>query len=218
MGFWGALAGVTVGVGAVALAPFTGGGSLVGVGLAASLAGAGAVAAGAGVVGACVGAAAGEIIDDEKAKKNYDQGKREGARETEAKYRADIDKLNIKLARTIAMLCEHGNHFNAIIAMAAVGFACANCDGEISVEESEEINIFVTGVSHSTLPEKVKTDIQSFNSHPPSLVDAFAMAMKSGVEDMSIFEDIIEVVMTADGVVKQQEETFLLSWRTMSAA
>ena len=50
MGFWGALAGVTVGVGAVALAPFTGGGSLVGIGLAASLAGAGAVAAGAGAV------------------------------------------------------------------------------------------------------------------------------------------------------------------------
>ena len=63
MSFWKILAGAAIGVGAVAAAPFTGGGSVLGAAtLVASLSGAGTAAAavGAGVVGGAVGASIGD--------------------------------------------------------------------------------------------------------------------------------------------------------------
>ena len=65
------LAGALIGVGAVAAAPFTGGGSLLGAAtLAGSLTGAGAVAAGAGAVGAAVGAAVADSDETERQAEN----------------------------------------------------------------------------------------------------------------------------------------------------
>lgn len=69
MGIGKILGFAALGVGAIAAAPFTGGGSILGaVTLASSLAGAGVLATGAGVVGAGVGMAFSKKEQDEKAK------------------------------------------------------------------------------------------------------------------------------------------------------
>ena len=75
MGFWTkVIGGAVIGVGAIAAAPFTGGGSLLGAAsLASSLAGAGALAAGAGAAGATAGAVMGRR---EKGKKKERRDKR----------------------------------------------------------------------------------------------------------------------------------------------
>lgn len=63
MGVGKVIAGIAIGVGAVAAAPFTGGGSLLaGAGLVGSLAGAGALAVGAGLVGGIIGGAIDEFL------------------------------------------------------------------------------------------------------------------------------------------------------------
>ena len=71
MGFWTkVIGGAVIGVGAIAAAPFTGGGSLLGAAsLASSLAGAGALAAGAGAAGATAGAVMGRREKEEEERK-----------------------------------------------------------------------------------------------------------------------------------------------------
>ena len=90
---WGKiLAGAVVGVGAVASAPFTGGGSLLGgATILTSLAGAGTIAAavGLGAAGATVGS---YIADTDK-----EDGRREGKNEAGAEYLIKMNELNRKL-------------------------------------------------------------------------------------------------------------------------
>lgn len=91
------LAGSTVGVGAVAAAPFTGGGSLLGgASLIASLSGAGTIAAaiGAGTVGGLVGAAVAE--DDEN---KMEQAKEQARAEEKAENALQIKILETDNAR-----------------------------------------------------------------------------------------------------------------------
>ena len=99
MGFWKILGGVAIGVGAVAAAPFTGGGSLLaaGVSLGSSLAGAGAVAAAvaAGSAGAVAGAALSKQ-EDEQRKREIDRTKKEATAALKRVKKALGSLLNLK--------------------------------------------------------------------------------------------------------------------------
>jgi len=164
---WGKiLAGAAVGVGAVAAAPFTGGGSLLGgASVIASLTGAGTVAAavGAGTVGGVVGAAMADSEENEK-KQLKEKGRAEGRTESAIQ----IEKLANKLSQALEKLKSHDEHFKAIIAMEAVGVACAACDGDFSDNEREEIGEFVKGMMAQSIPSDVKERIQSIYDNPSS--------------------------------------------------
>jgi len=165
---WGKiLAGVAVGVGAVAAAPFTGGGSLLGgASLIASLTGAGAIASavGAGTVGGLVGAAIADSNENEK--KNI---KEQGRSEERAKNALKIEKLENKLSQALEKLKSHDEHFKAIIAMEAVGVACAACDSDFSDNERKEIGEFVKGMIAQNIPKDVKEKIQNIYDNPPTV-------------------------------------------------
>ena len=169
---WGKiLAGAAVGVGAIAAAPFTGGGSLLGgASVIASLTGAGAVAAavGAGTVGGVVGAA---MADSEEKEKQ--QLKEEGRAEGLAENAIQIEKLANKLSQALEKLKSRDEHFKAIIAMEAVGVSCAACDGDFSDNEREEIGEFVKGMMAQSIPLDVKEKIQSIYDKPPTVEEAF---------------------------------------------
>ena len=200
---WGKiLTGVAIGVGAIAAAPFTGGGSLVGgATLAASLTGAGTIAAAtvAGVTGAAI---ASNISDSDEEK-----GREQGKIEAEAEYTIKMEKLEKKLTSAFAGV---ENHFNAIIALEAVGVACAACDGDFSEKEKEEIGEFVKGMMAQNIPENVKEKIQAVYDNPPTVEEAFILAEESEVE-LSVYEDVIQFVMQIDGV-KEEEEAFVYAW------
>ena len=212
---WGKiLAGVAIGVGAVAAAPFTGGGSLLGgATLAASLTGAGAVAAatGAGVVGAVAGA---KLADgEEQEKKNIkDEGKAEG----KAEVVEEMEKLEKMLISSLKKLKSHDEHYKAIIALEAVGVSCAACDGDFSENEKMEIGEFVNGMVSQKIPEDVKEKIQSVYDTPPTVKEAFVMAVESGVE-LDLYEEIIQFVMQIDGI-KPEEEAFVHAWGQLREA
>nr|CAA6828434.1 MAG: Unknown protein [uncultured Thiotrichaceae bacterium] len=212
---WGKiLAGAAVGVGAVAAAPFTGGGSLLGgASVIASLTGAGAVAAavGAGTVGGVVGAAMAESDENEK-----EQLKEQGRAQGIAENKLQIEKLASKLSLALERLKSHDEHFKAIIAMEAVGVSCAVCDGDFSDNEREEIGEFVKGMIAQNIPMDVKEKIQSIYDNPPTVEEAFLLAKDSGMSP-DVYEDLIRFVMDIDGI-KPEEEVFVQAWNQLKAA
>lgn len=212
---WGKiLAGVAVGVGAVAAAPFTGGGSLLGgATLLASLSGAGTIAAavGAGAIGGAVGAAVAD--SDQKEKK---QAKEQGRAEGRAENALQIERLVNKLSQALEKLKSHDEHFKAIIAMEAVGVSCAACDGDFSDNEREEIGEFVKGMVAQSIPKDVKEIIQDIYDNPPTIREAFLLAKESGMP-LDIYEDLIRFVMEIDGI-KPEEEAFVQAWNQLKTA
>jgi len=214
--YWKVLSGAAIGVGAVAAAPFTGGGSLVGgATLLGSLAGAGtiAVAVGAGVAGAVVAA---NLDGDEEAHK---AGVEAGRKQAKAEHLAEITKLNQELEKVMQSLKLAGKHFNAIMALnaVAVAVATANCKGGISEEDREGIEQFITGVAAGAIPDIVKAKIESLYQQPPTIKEAFILAKESGM-DMSIFDEIIKLLVLSKASVHPQEAAFMQAWNSLKAA
>ncbi|MDN3616669.1 hypothetical protein ACFFUS_09730 [Vibrio gallaecicus] len=214
MSFWKMLGGAAIGVGAIAAAPFTGGGSLLGAAtLAGSLAGGATVAAavGAGVAGAAVGAS----MDGEEAAEK--RGADEAIRKTEAEYDLKYQKISAAFKDAEARLNDVDDYFNLIIAMEAVGLSCAACDGEIADEERAEIDEFINGIMGSALPAHIKSKIDGIANNPPNITTAFEYASKVSPESMGLFEEIIDVVMHADNHIHENETAFLEAWKKLAA-
>ena len=215
MSFWTILGGTALGVGAIAAAPFTGGGSVLGaVTLASSLAGWGTITAAVGV--GVIGAAAGAAIDESEENARQD-GYREGQKDAKAEYSRKMNDLGEKLKMAFNKLKQNEDYFNAIYAMEAVAVACAYCDGYILVEERDQIEQFITGLSSSKLPDHVKEKVQSLYEKPLNIREAFELAHKANLE-MSIFDDIINLVMHADGIIHENEDAFVQAWKELKAA
>lgn len=198
MGWGKILTGVTIGVGAVAAAPFTGGGSILGAATAlGSLAGAGTIAGavGAGVVGGAVGSA----ISDKEEKEKAEQ-KREVA-----ELSKNADKFE-----TIAS--EHEEHTNLILALSALGISMANADGHISEEEREELNEFVGGITSAKYPTHIVEQIDGFVSDPPSFNTALSHLEKVGATEYPEIKNLLVMVMEADGDTAIEEKAFLLAF------
>jgi hypothetical protein len=208
MSFWKVLGGVALGVGAVAAAPFTGGGSLLGAAsLAGSLAGGTAIAAavGAGVAGGVV-AAASENEDVAKARR---EGERDGKKQAQELLDAIAAyKIKVKSAE---------QHYSLVVAMHAVGLACANCDGDISSEESEEIDAFVSGAARANIPKGVKEQLTKLRDNPPSIQTAYKLASKLEYFPKDLFENLIELTMYADGNLHPSEIAFKSAWKELAA-
>ena len=212
MGFWKILGGVAIGVGAVAAAPFTGGGSLLaaGVSLGSSLAGAGAVAAAvaAGSAGAVAGAALSKQ-EDEQRKREIDRTKKEA---TAAGEKLAEDKWAEKFAQLKVKMKETHEYENTLIGLMAVGLAVANADGVICDEEVAELDAFVSGISASSLPSHIKDAIQKMRQTPPDINQAISIARVSNCT-VDLIDFVIEVMAKADGVVVPEEEALIAKWQ-----
>jgi tellurite resistance protein len=191
---WGKILGLAaLGVGAVAAAPFTGGGSILGAAtLAGSLAGAGAVAAGAGAVGAGVGyAISRKDEEEEKAKEEK------------------IANFNQKSQKAESALKEHEKHTNLILALSALGCAMANADGEISPDELIELNEFVGGLSSQSYPTHIVNQINEFISNPPTFSEAVKHLKKVNSVEYHEIRNLLVMIMESDGIIHTREQSFL---------
>lgn len=210
------LAGALIGVGAVAAAPFTGGGSLLGAAsLAASLTGAGAIAGavGAGVAGAAVGHAFAKGD-----KKELDSAKREGEQRAQAKYSLEMEKLTSEIT---AMLADSHKREQFLVTAFAVGISAANCDGEICDEEIRELDELVCGIGTSNMLSAItKKLIADMRANPPNLLDVWDLVKKHGFTEsqhISMFSDIIAVTIQADGRTEHVETGFMNTWHKLAA-
>lgn len=210
------LAGALIGVGAIAAAPFTGGGSLLGAAsLAASLGGAGTVAAavGAGAVGAGVGAAVG--AEDKNEHKRSEQ---RGEQRASAKFAKRQEKLESEIK---AMMQDIAKREQFIVAGFAVGICCANSDGVISPEEVEELDYLVAGIGKSDmLSNTTKTQIREMRQTPPNLNTVWALIEQHGLTEqkyIDLFSEIIHIVIEADGKRDPAAVTFVKTWHRLAA-
>lgn len=200
MGIGKILGFAALGVGAIAAAPFTGGGSIVGaVSLAGSLAGAGALAAGAGVVGAGVGVALSE----------QEKNKRKEQDEKEAEWKLKVDKLEQSLKNALNNFKGDKECFNYVISATAIGIAIANADKDISKDEKDEIEAFIGGIVASTYPEWVKNTIKNLYINIPNFNSALMYLSKIDPSNRKSIRDLLEVVMMADGVSHEKELAFI---------
>jgi uncharacterized membrane protein YebE (DUF533 family) len=195
MGIGKILGLAALGVGAVAAAPFTGGGSVLGAAtLAGSLGTAGAVAGavGAGAAGAVAGKALSDMDEDEKK-----------AQETK------IAEYHQKAQKSEAVLKEHEKHTNCILALSALGCSMANADGEISPEEIEELNEFVGGISSQGYPRHIVEQIEDMISNPPTFNEAMEYLTKVETIEFPELRNFLVMIMESDDVIHQKEEAFL---------
>lgn len=194
---WGQILGMAaLGVGAVAAAPFTGGGSiLAATGAAASLAGAGAAAAGAGAVGAGIGAVMSKKEEEEE------EGKRR-----------EIAKANQEAEKATKIVNETKEHYQLITALTALGVSMANVDGEISSEEMEELNEFVGGLASQKYPQNIIDNINGIVANPPSFNEAMAHLQNVSSVEYPEIRNILVAVMESDGEIHPKEKAFLSAY------
>ena len=196
MGFGKILGMAALGVGAVAAAPFTGGGSiLAATSVGASLAGAGAMAGAAGAAGAAAGAVLSRKEEEEERKRQREIAK--------AKIKAD------KATQTVKM---HERHTKLILALTALGVAMANADGEISKDEMADLNDFVGGLSSSAYPEHIVQQIKDLIKNPLSFNEAIEYLKDVDSVEYPEIRNLLEVVMEADGKVANDELGFLYAY------
>ena len=194
--------GVVLGVGAVAAAPFTGGGSIfAAVGLGSSLMGAGTIAAAAGT--AAVAGGAGAYM----ARKENEEDEKLNQELAEQKLRAD--KLEEGIKKALITFQGDREYFNYIIGLTAIGLAMANVDGEITPEETRELEEFIGGIANSNYPPYVKQAINDLYENVPNLMTAMKFISKINPDNYETIRDLIEVVMMADKISHKKEVAFI---------
>lgn len=193
---WGKMLGLaTLGVGAVAAAPFTGGGSILAATTAAASLGTTAAVATA-VGAAAVGAGAGKIWSDME-----EDEKRE--------LEEEVAKNNLRAQKSESALKEHEEHTNWILALSALGCSMANADGEISSEEVKELNEYVGGLSSQNYPTHITEQIKEMISNPPTFNEAMKHLEKVNTSAFPELRSLLVMIMESDGNVHKKEEAFL---------
>lgn len=202
MGFGKILGLAALGVGAIAAAPFTGGGSILGAAtIAGSLAGAGTIAAavGAGAVGAGAGYALSRKEEKEEQVKN----------ENIAELRKKAEKFEEAFKKAIFQFQGDKEYFNFIVASTALGMSIANADGKISNDELIEINEFIGGIASSNYPQHIVYTITQLKDNPPSFNEAMKYLEKVNISNYESIRSLIELVIEADGIIHEKEKAFL---------
>lgn len=226
MGFFKVLGGVALGVGAVAAAPFTGGGSLVGAAtLAGSLAGAGTVAAavGAGAAGAAAGYALNEKEEEER-RREIEKAREDTRKAADIVWKEEITKLKKEHQETITEwqnefqgikqgTHEHYDFCRQVTAMFGIGVAVAYADGEFSQAEEDEMDNFILGASAAALPRETVEAITLLKTNPPAFDTAIEKAKAANVKSMLV-DAIINLIAKADDEITPEEQNFIDAWNT----
>ena len=189
------LLGAAIGVAAVAAAPFTGGGSLLGgASIIASLAGAGVVAGVAGVAGAAGGA----VVQNFEDKKTEQKVKN-------AKAYSFMDGMNEGKACTVEQIKKFADF---CMATTALSFYIARCDGSIDDEEMLELQFDLDAIKkNKDIPDAIKKELQNI-----SLNDKITFTdVKSYFDEVSIdtlveLKSDIDEIIEANGEIAPEEE------------
>jgi len=126
-------------------------------------------------------------------------------------FRSEIDLLKQELSEAFDNLSSMDEYWEAMVAIEAVATSCASSDKDFSDAERETIKTFMQKINpNKEVPSTVQEKIDEVYANPLPLVQAFLLAKETKVE-MSVFEDIIDVVMHTDGV-KFEEKVVLNAW------
>ncbi len=200
MGLFKILGGVVLGVGAVAAAPFTGGGSIFGAAtLIGSLTGAGAIATAAGVAGGVAGA----VISD----KDEDNRRKETSEAHESGFKQGIKKGNMETAEKFDALLRKND--NCRIGVFALAVCVANKDNDFSVEEREEIERYL-GRPDSVVNKNVRDEFLTICNKVPSFDEVKSKYLDHFFEgDLKELNNFVLAIIEADGIISHEERSFI---------
>lgn len=205
MGVFKILGFAALGVGAIAAAPFTGGGSLLGAAtLAESLAGAGAVAAAAGAVGGVVGMAESDVEEEER--------RSERKIVHEAAFNDGVKKGTDKTAKKFAAILEKEDNYR--IGIFALGMCIAAKDDDIADEEIEEIERYL-GRPDNELNHNIAEELEDICNNIPEFYEVKSKYLEQfSNDDLKNLNDFVNAIIEADGIVSPKEKEFLAyQWR-----
>lgn len=124
---------------------------------------------------------------------------------------SEIDALKKELSTAFKNLSSMDEYWEAIVAIEAVAVASASSDKDFSDTERKEIKLFIQKINPGKeMPSVVKEKIDEIYANPLPLNKAFLLAKETKIE-MSVFEEILAVVMHTDGV-KFEEKVVLNAW------
>jgi uncharacterized tellurite resistance protein B-like protein len=210
MGLGKILLGATVAIGAVAAAPFTGGGSLLaGASLAGSLAGTGTIVAavGAGAAGATVGAAVSSMKEDERAEERMNaksRGFEDGLKKGEEQIKKEVNEILQDVKKS--------DYF--LVGLAAFCYAVANCDGDIAAEELDELDYYLNYINlNSKLTPAVKGQLTRVKNEKAPFNKITKKLDRIELSDLKSFDEILENIIEADDVLADKEIEIREEWQ-----
>lgn len=198
MGLFKILGCMVVGVGAVAAAPFTGGGSLLGAATLAEALTVGTAVAG-GAAGAVVGAAASDMDEDDR------RNERQAAHENG--FSEGIKKGNSETAKKFATILEK----NDTIRIGAFALACyvANKDNDFSEEEKQAIERYF-GRPDGITNRNVATELQDICRRTPSFDEIKSNYLDHfNLDDLVTMDEFINELVLIDQKISPEEKSFL---------
>ncbi|WP_085581016.1 hypothetical protein [Thalassospira mesophila] len=202
---WAIFGGAIVGIAAVAAAPFTGGGSVLG---AASLLGSLSGAAGIAAAGAAAGAAVGGAVSTGSQKQAFQAGHETGLATNAGK----IQDLEARMTRA-AQRYEQQNKTNEfIICLFAVGAAIAACDGNFHKDEESNLKEFILGALAEAIPTDLEGPIYTLLNNPPNFNGAIQYIEKLDRKIWPVIDDVLTIVSEADTIITPEEEKFIGHW------
>jgi len=203
---WKIFAGIGVGIGAVALAPFTGGGSIAG-----AIALGEALTVGGAITGAVVGGVAGAVIsdnDDNKVKNAKEQGRQEG----KAEASIEISKLKETLTILHRKNGATNDYFETLIAMESIAVATIAYNNINTMTKQEEISDLLRSLSNDTLPKQIKMKIDNIYRKPPEIEDALRLAKKSNLD----IETCQYIILLTSELCNTNNDKFLTEWKKLA--
>ena len=155
-----------------------------------------------------------EIIE---VKKEVKKPQEEVEIEEEIELLSEIDALKQELSEAFDNLTSMDDYWDAMVAIETVATSCASSDKDFSETEREAIKMFIAKINpNKEIPSSVQAKIDEVYANPLPLNQAFLLAKETKVE-MSVFEEIIEVVMHTDGVTFE-EKVVLNAWHDFKAS
>lgn len=185
-----------LGVGAVAAAPFTGGGSLLGAAsIAASLTGAGTIAAATGA--AAAGAAAGYAMSssDEKEKERSQR---------------QVAESNLKAQKAEKIVKAYEKPTKYILAVSAIGIAMAHSDTKISDEEKRELDEYLHVLSENQQPKHIIEEVKAMIAKPPTYNEAIKHLEKIDKKEYPKIREMLVAIMLADEMKDEEQAKKIL--------
>lgn len=159
-------------------------------------------------------------VETEKAEKLVKEVLTEEVQEVEKVQEvklSEIDALKKELSVVFENLSSMEEYWEAIVAIEAVAVSSASSDKDFSDAERKEIKKFIQNINpNKEIPSTVQEKIDEIYANPLPLNKAFLLAKETKVE-MSIFEEILDVVMHTDGV-KFEEKVVLNAWHAFKEA
>jgi hypothetical protein len=126
-----------------------------------------------------------------------------------------IERIQKAMEAEVTKASDQQRYFDLIVAMFAVGMACAASDGEVSAEEREDLKMGIAGNMFSMLPVAVRQKLDRLTERPPSVSEAYAISRDLTPDATDLLSGIIDLIVHSDGIVHPKEVEFCDQWHAL---